>query len=179
MAASSSHGERLRSETFQAKEFENDGKRHLLLGASGSVATIKLPSIIEALSSTPDLAIRIVLTSSASSFLRGQSSEQPTLQQICIMQNVEAVYHDEDEWSTPWKRASSILHIELRRWADLFVIAPLSANTLAKLSNGLADNLLLSVARAWDTTGSIDGSRKLILVARTSFLNHLIPRTNT
>ena len=43
-----------------------------------------------------------------------------------------------------------MLHIELRRWADLFVIAPLDANTLAKLAGGLADNCLSCVWRAWD-----------------------------
>ena len=44
-----------------------------------------------------------------------------------------------------------ILHIELRNWADMFVIAPLDANTLAKLAYGLCDNLLTCIARAWDT----------------------------
>jgi phosphopantothenoylcysteine decarboxylase len=44
------------------------------------------------------------------------------------------------------------LHIELRRWADLFLIAPLDANTLAKLAAGLADNCLTCVWRAWDPT---------------------------
>ena len=43
-----------------------------------------------------------------------------------------------------------MLHIELRRWADALVIAPLSANTLAKAANGLCDNLLTCVVRAWD-----------------------------
>lgn len=38
----------------------------------------------------------------------------------------------------------------LRNWADIFLIAPLDANTLGKLANGLCDNLLTSVARAWD-----------------------------
>ena len=36
-----------------------------------------------------------------------------------------------------------MLHIELRRWADVMVIAPLDANTLAKLANGICDNLLV------------------------------------
>lgn len=150
---------------FRAADHAEDGKQHLLLAASGSVATIKLPLMLEALSTVPDLAIRVILTGSASAFLQGQSREQPTMQQIRSIANVDAIYHDSDEWSSPWKRASSILHIELRRWADLFVVAPTSANTLAKLSNGWADNLLLSVARAWDTTGQIDGSRKAILIA--------------
>ena len=39
--------------------------------------------------------------------------------------------------------------VQLRKWADLLLIAPLSANTLAKLAGGLADNLLTCVARAW------------------------------
>lgn len=43
-----------------------------------------------------------------------------------------------------------MLHIELRRWADVLLLAPLSANTLAKVSNGLCDNLLTCVVRAWD-----------------------------
>lgn len=36
-----------------------------------------------------------------------------------------------------------VLHIELRRWADLLVIAPLDANTLAKIAHGICDNLLV------------------------------------
>eukprot|EP01106_Pelomyxa_sp_JSP_P005529 TRINITY_DN18750_c0_g1_i1.p1 TRINITY_DN18750_c0_g1~~TRINITY_DN18750_c0_g1_i1.p1 ORF type:complete len:165 (-),score=53.17 TRINITY_DN18750_c0_g1_i1:61-516(-) len=56
---------------------------------------------------------------------------------------------DSDEWL--WRKIGDpVLHIELRKWADVFVIAPLSANTLAKLANGLCDNLVTSVARAWD-----------------------------
>lgn len=57
-------------------------------------------------------------------------------------------------------RGNGILHIELRRWADLLVIAPLSANSLAKVVGGFADNLLLSVIRTWDTTGVIDVLRQ-------------------
>lgn len=43
-----------------------------------------------------------------------------------------------------------VLHIELRRWANVFVVAPLDANTLGKLAHGVCDNLLSSVARCWD-----------------------------
>ena len=43
-----------------------------------------------------------------------------------------------------------ILHIELRNWSDIFVIAPLDANTLGKLAYGICDNLVTCVARAWD-----------------------------
>ena len=43
-----------------------------------------------------------------------------------------------------------MLHIELRNWSDVFIIAPLDANSLAKLAYGLSDNLLTCIARAWD-----------------------------
>jgi phosphopantothenoylcysteine decarboxylase len=44
--------------------------------------------------------------------------------------------------------------VQLRNWADVFLVAPLSANTLAKLANGLCDNLLTCIARAWDFTSN-------------------------
>src|SRR5205807_4325611 len=50
-----------------------------------------------------------------------------------------------------YRRDDPVLHIELRRWAHVLIIAPLDANTLAKLANGLADNCLTSVWRAWDS----------------------------
>jgi phosphopantothenoylcysteine decarboxylase len=59
--------------------------------------------------------------------------------------------HDADEWPGPrYRRDDPVQHIELRRWAELFVVAPLDANTLAKFAAGLADNCLTCVWRAWD-----------------------------
>ncbi|KAF2127292.1 phosphopantothenoylcysteine decarboxylase [Dothidotthia symphoricarpi CBS 119687] len=138
-----------------------DDKIHLLLCASGSVATIKIPNMIQALSKHPNVAIRLIFTSSAANFLQGQSKEQPSIEDIGVLPNVEGIYFDEDEWSEPWVRGNKILHIELRRWADMMVVAPLSANALAKISQGWSDNLLLSVVRAWDTTGLIDPVRDI------------------
>ena len=61
------------------------------------------------------------------------------------------VYRDEDDWG--WSRKGDpVLHIDLRRWADIVVVAPLDANTLSKMANGLSDNLLACVIRAWDMT---------------------------
>lgn len=66
-------------------------------------------------------------------------------------------YHDENENS--WLRAGDpIVHLDLRHWADIFIIAPMSANTLGKIANGICDNLLTNVARAW-------GQKKHMLVA--------------
>ncbi|KAI9784383.1 MAG: hypothetical protein M1835_003610 [Candelina submexicana] len=116
-----------------------DNKRHLLLAASGSVATIKLPNIVQTLSECEALSIRILLTQSAENFLAGQSTEQPALDSLRAIANVD----------------------------DLLVIALLSANSLAKIVGGFSDNLLLSVVRAWDTTGEMESSlnKKRIIVA--------------
>lgn len=146
------------SHPFTATDHASDGKRHLLLAASGSVATIKIPNILSALSHYPNLSICVVLTKSATNFLQGQSTEQPHIDTFHRYANVQGVFLDEEEWVHPWKRGQSILHIELRRWAHMLVIAPLSANTMAKITGGFSDNLLTSVVRAWDTTGEVEVS---------------------
>ena len=58
---------------------------------------------------------------------------------------MEGIYYDFDFANElTWHELSDpILHIELRRWAHLLLIAPTSANTLAKIANGLCDNLLV------------------------------------
>lgn len=174
-----------RQDVLRAADHVNDGKYHLLLAATGSVATIKIPNILQALAKYNNLSIRVVLSDSAAEFLQAQSGEQPSLQQIAKIKNVDGIYRDEDEWRKPWVRGDSILHIELRRWADMMVIAPLSANSLAKVAMGFSDNLVTSAVRAWDTTGMIDlprpgiatayGGRKIIMVApamNTAMWNH-------
>jgi len=56
----------------------------------------------------------------------------------------------DDEWKEWQKLGDPVLHIDLRDWADLLLVAPLSAHTLAKISNGLCDDTLSCVIRAWD-----------------------------
>lgn len=115
----------------------------------------------------------MILTSSARNFLGGQAAEQPHVESLLRIKNVDGIFLDEEEWRRPWKRGDAILHIELRRWAHLLVIAPLSANTLAKITGGFSDNLLTSVVRAWDTMGVLgegvgdmgSGRKKRIVVA--------------
>lgn len=150
-----------RKDPFDSSLYQNDNKFHLLLCASGSVATIKIPQIARALLRQPQISIRIMLTPSATQFLQGQSPEQPSLAVIADFPNVDGIYQDADEWAVPWTRGAKILHIELRRWADLMVVAPLSANTLAKMVGGLCDGLLLSTMRAWDVTGQLSPPRKI------------------
>src|SRR5438093_13343903 len=87
----------VRPAPFVAADHAGDGKRHVLLSASGSVAIIKLPNIVRALAQHQDISIRIVLTRSAENFLRGQSSEQPSLQSLQECANVDGIFTDDDE----------------------------------------------------------------------------------
>ncbi|CAD5225115.1 unnamed protein product [Bursaphelenchus okinawaensis] len=116
---------------------------HLLIGVTGSVATIKLEELIADLRKKFDeskLVIKVVTTSAALNFFDPNKLESEGV----------IVYEDSDEWNMFKKRGDPVLHIDLRKWADAFIIAPLDANSLAKICHGLCDNLLTCVARAWD-----------------------------
>ncbi|PRW44355.1 G8 domain-containing [Chlorella sorokiniana] len=110
----------------------------VLLAATGSVATIKLAQLAQLLLQFAD--VKVIATKAALYFV-----EEADLPPAC-----RPLLGDEDEWRQ-WRAVGDpVVHIELRRWADAFVIAPLSANTLAKAANGLCDNLVTCVVRAWD-----------------------------
>lgn len=134
---------------------------NILIGMTGSVATILAGKLTTKMDSLGKVAS--VFTQAATRFF------DPVV--------LEAVgtraYTDYDEWqfdpgpgmpddkgqkyasikrddTAKWHKDDPVLHIELRDWADVLVIAPLSANTLAKAANGICDNLLTSIVRAWE-----------------------------
>lgn len=112
---------------------------NILIGATGSVAAVRVPALYEALTAAGH-AVKIVATEAAVYFF-DPASLPPGV-----------VARDADEWpGQRYRRDDPVLHIELRKWADLFLLAPLDANTLAKLAVGLCDNCLTCVWRAWDT----------------------------
>lgn len=121
----------------------------ILLGATGSVAAIRTPELYTQLRGRGH-EVKVVATAAALYFFDPLSLDSARSER-----NPEVVTVDADEWpgqseGRRWQRDEPVLHIELRRWADLLLIAPLDANTLAKLANGLADNCLTCVWRAWD-----------------------------
>jgi phosphopantothenoylcysteine decarboxylase len=146
---------------------------NILLFATGSVATIKLPLLVDTLQQHP-LNVIVIVSPTARRFLTDATAAR--------ISRVAKLYTDEDEWAQqPWNRGDPVLHIELRKWADLLLIAPLSAHSLACMAGGLCPGLGLSVVRAWDTTAMMGnrgatgcseennptggGKRKMILVA--------------
>ncbi|VDM78083.1 unnamed protein product [Strongylus vulgaris] len=116
------------------------GKFHLLIGVTGSVAVIKLEELIQKLyHSCPEnkLVIKVAATQSALSLIETQDFDID-----------EVIYEDRDEWSMWRGRGDLVLHIELRKWADAMLLAPLDANSLAKIAMGLNDNLVTSIVCA-------------------------------
>lgn len=112
---------------------------NLLIGCTGSVASLKLPDLIAHFEKEcDDIRIRVCVTEHSQHFFNKEK-----------LSEIVDIFTDNDEWAAWTKRSDPVIHIELSKWADIFLIAPLDANTLAKMSNGICDNLLTCVVRAW------------------------------
>jgi phosphopantothenoylcysteine decarboxylase len=147
---------------------------NVLLGATGSVAAIRVPALFDALTAAGHV-VKIVATDAASYFFDPAAIGTPRPRETPVpvptpleprypasssftpvaARNPDVVILDADEWpgrdsGRRYDRGDAVLHIELRKWADVFAVAPLDANTLAKLAVGLCDNCLTCVWRAWD-----------------------------
>ncbi len=119
---------------------------NVLLGVTGSVAAIYTPQLYADLRQAGH-AVKIVATKSALYFFDAATIDPTTAGE----RNNDVVILDDDEWpGARYQRGDPVLHIELRRWAEVLLIAPLDANTLAKLALGITDNCLTCVYRAWD-----------------------------
>ncbi|XP_034541138.1 phosphopantothenoylcysteine decarboxylase [Notolabrus celidotus] len=118
---------------------KSSGTFCVLVGVTGSVAALKLPLLVTELLQLPEVDVKVVTTEHAKHFYNPE--------EVSVK-----IYSDKDEWELWTQRSDPVLHIDLRRWADLLVIAPLDANTLGKIANGICDNLLTCVVRAWDTS---------------------------
>ena len=105
------------------------GKR-ILLGISGGIAAYKIAYLIRLLKNQ-GTEVKCVMTPSASDFISplvvSTLSENPVA--------IEFWNKDSGLWTN---------HVELALWADLYIIAPATANTIAKMASGICDNLLLA-----------------------------------
>lgn len=165
-------------------------KRRILLGVTGSVAAIKCPELAVRFCREQNAHVKIILTQAGEHFWHKSADYNPTAWQefqsilaltsddITNNNNINntnenanrneinqiTMYRSEDEWKGWDALGDPVLHIELRDWADLMVIAPLSAHTLAKISCGLCDDLLSCVVRAWDFgNGSVRPGKPMVL----------------
>ncbi len=104
------------------------GKK-ILLGVSGSIAAYKIATLIRLL--VKDGAeVKVIMSEAATSFITPLTLS--TLSKNPVYHDV----HDSEQWNN---------HVELGLWADLYIIAPVTANTLSAMSHGSCTNMLMAV----------------------------------
>lgn len=115
--------------------------KNIVLGITGGIAAYKMPELVRRLIEQ-GANVRVVMTESAKAFITPL-----TLQAVSGNMVADSLLDTEAE------RAMG--HIELAKWADLLLIAPASANTIAKITHGLADDLLTTLVLATDAKVAI------------------------
>jgi phosphopantothenoylcysteine decarboxylase/phosphopantothenate--cysteine ligase len=104
--------------------------KHILVGVTGGIAAYKTATIIRLLVKE-GADVKVVMTDHAREFITPL-----TLATLSKNPVLTAFYNPENgDWNS---------HVDLGLWADLYLIAPATANTIAKMAGGIADNLLLT-----------------------------------
>ncbi len=131
--------------------------KKILLGVTGSIAVYKSLELTR-LFIKAGAEVKVVMSESAKKFVTPLTFETLTSNQVL------------DDTNESWVNDHN--HIKTTEWADLFVIAPATANTIAKLANAIADNMLLQCALAYP--------KKKILApsANTNMLNNPLTQAN-
>ena len=133
--------------------------KNILIAVTGSIAIYKSLELIR-LYIKAGANVKVIMTKSAKKFITPLTFE--TISQNKIL----------DEDSEDWSTNTINNHISIGKWADIFVIAPATANTINKLSNGIADNLLLQTALAYPRT------KLLCPAANTNMMNNPLTKAS-
>ncbi|HEY9202959.1 MAG TPA: bifunctional phosphopantothenoylcysteine decarboxylase/phosphopantothenate--cysteine ligase CoaBC, partial [Sulfurimonas sp.] len=131
--------------------------KKILLGVTGSIAAYKSLELVRLLTKA-GAEVKVVMSEAAKKFVAPLSFEALTSNKVL------------DDMNESW--ADSHNHIKAGEWADLFVIAPATANTIAKLANAIADNMLLQCALAYPHLKVVAPS------ANTNMINNPITKGN-
>ncbi len=131
--------------------------KKILLGVTGSIAIYKSLELVRLLTKA-GAEVRVVMSMAAQKFVTPLSFETLTSHKVLTDSN--------ESW------ADDHNHIKITEWADLFIIAPATANTIAKLANAIADNILLSSALAYP------GVKLLAPSANTNMIQNPITQAN-
>ncbi|REL31175.1 bifunctional phosphopantothenoylcysteine decarboxylase/phosphopantothenate--cysteine ligase CoaBC [Thalassotalea euphylliae] len=108
--------------------------KNIVLGITGGIAAYKGPELVRRLKEQ-GANVRVVITESAKAFVSSLSLQAVSANPVA------------DDLLDP-QAELAMGHIELAKWADLILVAPATANTIAKLAHGMADDLLTTIALA-------------------------------
>ncbi|WLD93106.1 flavoprotein [Alkalihalobacillus sp. AL-G] len=108
-------------------------KLRVAIGCSGSIGVINLPQYLVELQKI-DCEIKVVMSESSRKFL------QPMV--------IESLVHNEVITDEMQKGTGEALHMRLIQWCDLLIVLPATANTIGKIANGIADNVLTTAVIA-------------------------------
>lgn len=131
--------------------------KNILIAVTGSIAIYKTLELIR-LYVQNGANVKVIMSQSAKKFITPLTFE--TISQNCIL----------DDDNENWSKNSLDNHIAIGKWADIFIIAPATANTLNKLANGIADNIVLSTAIAYP------GTKILCPAANTNMIENSITK---
>lgn len=110
--------------------------KHIILGVTGSIAAYKIASLASMLKKQK-ADVTVIMTKNATNFIHPITFEELTGNKCLV-----------DTFDRNFKH--SVEHISLARWADVFLVAPASANVIAKAAHGLADDMLTTTFLACD-----------------------------
>jgi len=131
---------------------------NILIGISGSIASYKAYDVARGLVKLGH-KVKVILTQGALEFIKPETFKYL---------GIDEVFFPQDDFKTSHlKDSETVLHVELAKWADKLIIAPLSANTLGRLNLGLNNDLLVSTYLAF-------GKKPILLfpAMNTNMLNH-------
>ncbi len=104
--------------------------KKIILGVCGGIAAYKSAELVRLLKKS-GAEVKVVMTRAATDFVTARTLSVLSENEVC-----SEFFDATDNWNN---------HVHLAEWADLFLIAPLTANTLSKMASGACDNLLMAV----------------------------------
>lgn len=113
--------------------------KNILLGVTGSIASYKAIELVR-LYVKAGANVKVIMTQGAKKFVNPLTFETISRNKVL------------DDTNEDWSTDTHNNHIAIGKWADAFIIAPCTANTINKLNNGIADNILTQTALAYDKT---------------------------
>ncbi|MDG2372330.1 MAG: bifunctional phosphopantothenoylcysteine decarboxylase/phosphopantothenate--cysteine ligase CoaBC [Flavobacteriaceae bacterium] len=106
--------------------------KKILLGVTGGIAAYKIPILVRLLKKS-GADVRVILTDSAKDFVSSLALE--VLSENPVLSSFTSEDHDNSRWNN---------HVELGNWADIFLIAPATSNSLSAMANAKCNNLLIA-----------------------------------